>query len=280
MSETVLESSRVREYLRALDAACAILPVAQAQELHEMIAAHLDEVLTPGSSDAEVRAELIRLGSPRYLAATAAVPSRFPVLRNLRNRARRVRWWVWAAIAVLVPALGTGAGFLISMKSATPLNVIGTGWLYPADQARALSTTADGVTQTTVPIRSGQRQGIELGVLNNSDWTQVILGVDPRWTFGTFEQAQVSVLSGPHLNRAGATLSGTSYYASPGVIPPHSYRFVRVTWISDMCEEGDGESIADHVTLLVRVGTITRTEDLLLDGQAFALQGPSRGGCG
>jgi hypothetical protein len=281
MSDTVLERPRVREYLRALDVACAILPVAQAQELHELIAAHLDEVLPPSTSDAEVLAELIRLGTPRYLAATAVGPSRFPLLRKLGNRARRVRWWMWAAIAVLVPALGTGAGFLTSMKSAIPLNVLGTGWLYSVDQAHEVDTTADGVTQTTVPVRSGQRQGIEFGVWNNSDWTQLILGVGPRWALGSRPgETEVSVQSGPHLNQVGAPLSGTSYYASPGVIPPHSYRFVRVTWISDMCEQGNGESITDDIVLRVRVGVITRTEDLPLDGQVFALQGPSHDGCG
>ena len=114
MSDPVLARPQVKEYLRALDAACASLPVAQAEELHEMIAAHLDETLAPGASIAEVRAELNRLGPPGSLAATAAGPSRFPapvtlvVLRRLRNQARRVRWRTWVAAAVLVPALGTG----------------------------------------------------------------------------------------------------------------------------------------------------------------------------
>lgn len=279
MSDTVLEHPLVRDYLRALDAGCAILPVAQARELHELIAAHLDEVLEPGASDTVVRAELLRLGTPRSLAATAAGPSRFPVLRRLRYRARRIPWWAWTAIAVVVSVLGTGAGFLISMNSAAPLYVIGAGWLYPVDQARAVDTSAGQLNQTTVPVRSGQRQGIQFGVWNNSDWTQVILGTDPRWYNFSFTDIQVTVLSGPHLNMVGATLSGSSYYASPGAIPPHSYRFVRVTWISNVCLQKDGETWFGDIPLRVRVGAITRTEDISLDTETFALEGPSHGKC-
>lgn len=278
MSDTVPVRPLVREYLRALDAACASLPVAQAEELHEMIAAHLDEALPPGASDAEVRAELTRLGTPHSLAATAAGPSRFPVLRRLRNRARRVRWWTWTAIAVLVPALGTGVGFLISMNSAASLTSDSAGWLYHADQVRAVDITADEVTQTTVPFRSGQRQGIEILVWNNSDWTQVILGPGPNWQPFSDEPIQVTVQTGPHLNEVGTALSGGNSYLSPGAIPPHTARWVHLTWTSDACM-GSGEAILDWIPLQVRVGVITRTEDIT-PLEAFALQGPSQGKCG
>ncbi len=169
MSDTVLEHPLVREYLRQLNAACAAMPAAQAKELREQIAAHLDEALPPGAAEADVRAELARLGTPRLLAADAAGPGWRPIARRLRHQLGRVRWWVWAAIAVLVPALGTGAGFLISMNSAVPLNVVGYGWLYPADQAVAVSTTAGTNMATTVPTRHGQRQGILVYVANSSD---------------------------------------------------------------------------------------------------------------
>ncbi len=150
MSDTVPERPLVREYLRALDAACASLPAAQAAELHEMLAAHLGR----GAATRHQRRRGARGAGPARPAA-AAGPSRFPVLRRLRNRVRRVRWWTWTAIAVLVPALGTGAGFLRSMNSAAPLTSNSAGWLYRADQVRAVDISAAGVTQTTVPFRSG-----------------------------------------------------------------------------------------------------------------------------
>ena len=57
MSGTVLENVLVREYLRGLSLECVSLPVAQARELREQIAAHLDEALAPDATNAEVQAE-------------------------------------------------------------------------------------------------------------------------------------------------------------------------------------------------------------------------------
>jgi hypothetical protein len=57
MSATVLEHPPVRGYLRRLNAACIPLPVAQARELRDQIAAHLDEALAPDADDDEVAAE-------------------------------------------------------------------------------------------------------------------------------------------------------------------------------------------------------------------------------
>ena len=273
MSDTVLGHPLVRKYLSELDAACAALPVAQARELRDQIAAHLDEALPPGATDAEVRAELARLGPPRSLATDAAGPGWRPIARRLRHRLGRVRWWVWAALAVLVSALGTWAGFLISMNTAAPLYVVGNGWLYPADQAHAVDTSAGTNTATTVPTRHGQRQGIEFSVVNNSDWTQVILGADPRWNMIIFSDVQVDVESGPHLNRVGDPITGGRSYVSPGVIPPHSFRWVRVSWTSEICPVvNGGENITTDILLRVRVGVISRTEDVSFN-QAFVVTG-------
>ncbi|TVZ03018.1 hypothetical protein EAS64_21405 [Trebonia kvetii] len=279
MSDTVLEHLLVRSYLHELSAACVTLPAAQARELREQITAHLDEALPPDATDAEVRAELTRLGRPRSLAAEVAGPGWQPIARRLRNWLGHVRWWVWAALAILVAALGTWAGFLDSMNSAAPLHVSGTGWLYPVDQQRAIDTTAAGANQTTVPVRSGQRQGITLAVWNNSDWTQEILGTDPLWYYAEFTDVQVDVESGPHLNQVGEPYN-SARFLSPGVIPPHSYRFVRVTWTSNICLVGNGtETWFGDIPLQVRVGVITRTEDVRLAGENFALAGPSSGRC-
>jgi hypothetical protein len=282
MSDTVLEHPLVREYLRELDRASLTLPAAQARELREQIAAHLDEALPPGATPEQVSDEIDRLGDPRTLAAAAAGPASRTLAARARVRLARVRWWTWAALAVLVPALGTGAGFLISMNSAPALIASGEiGWLYPADRDVQVETTADAVTQTAVPYRFGQRQGIMVNLVNESDWTQQIVGIGPRWTFGSLPgTAQVSVESGPDLNVVGIPAAGTrSDFALPGVIPPHSARLVHVSWISDMCYGagaggGPGSGIiVDHITLEVRVGLITKTEDIPLQ-QAFELTPP------
>lgn len=280
MSDTVLEHPLVREYLRKLNTACASLPLAQARELREQIAAHLDEALPPSATDQQVRDEIGKLGPPRSLVAAAAGPAPRSLAARLRIRLTRVRWWTWAALAVLIPALGTGAGFLISMNGAPLLIASGeSGWLYPADRDVQVETTADAVTQTAVPYRFGQRQGIAVELVNERDWTQQIVGIGPRWAFGSLPgTAQVSVESGPDLNVVGTPAAGTrSDFALPGVIPPKSARLVHVSWTSNLCYGAGGGPgsgiIVDHITLQVRVGIITKTEDIPLQ-QAFQLTPP------
>jgi len=280
MSDTVLEHPLVREYLRELDKASLTLSAAQARELREQIAAHLDEALPPGATNEQVRDEIGKLGPPRSLVAAAAGPAPRSLATRLRIRLTRVRWWTWAVLAVLIPALGTGTGFLISMNSAPALVASGeSGWLYPADRDVQVETTADAVMQTAVPYRFGQRQGILVNLVNESDWTQQIVGIGPRWTFGSLPgTAQVSVESGPDLNVVGTPAAGTrSDFGLPGVIPPHSARLVHVSWTSNLCYGAGGGPgsgiIVDHITLQVRVGMITKTEDIPLQ-QAFQLTPP------
>lgn len=277
MSDTVLEHPLVQDYLRALSLECVSLPVAQARELREQIAGHLDEALPAGATDADVQAELHRLGSPRSLAAAALGPVRPAGWRRLRNWLGHVRWWVWLALVLVVAMASTGAGFLVSMRAAAPLTVIGSGWLYPADQHSAVTATANSFTQTTVAPRYGQRQGILLYLVNNSDWTQVILGTDPRWYTVTFSDIRVDVESGPGLNRVGEP-QASAHYLSPGVIPPHSFRVVHLTWTTGVCPSSDGETIVSDIWLRVRIGVINRTEDVGIN-QAFAIAGGPPGPC-
>jgi hypothetical protein len=189
-----------RDQLKAFRAeSCAGLPYAQARELHEQIAGHLEEALPPDADIATVRAELDRLGRPRAIAAAAAGPVPPSAVRGLRNRLRRVRWWTWAIVGLVIAVLGAGSGFLISMSTAPVLIASGEiGWLYPADQAAAVDTTAGDVTQTAVPYRFGQRQGVVVDLVNDSDWTQHVVGVGPSWGFGSLPgTSHVSVAGGP-----------------------------------------------------------------------------------
>jgi hypothetical protein len=291
MSDTLLEHPLVRAYLRQLDEACAGLPYAQARELIEQITGHLEDALPPDAPDTDVKAELTRLGTPRSLAAEVAgiTPARFPhlqpALRRVWRRLGRVHWWTWVSIAVLVPALGTGAGFLISMKTATPLFVTGVRWLYPVDQAHATQTSVDSsigeIFQSTVPIRSRERQGVELSVWNFSDWTQQVLGMDPDWDGGFFANVQVTVETGPYMHMNGAARHGTPvYYVAGAAIPPHSYRFIHVSWTADGCGLRNASTSFSDLPLTVRVGTVTRTEDIPLDQQTYVIQGPSHLKCG
>jgi hypothetical protein len=270
---TVLDHVEVREYLRLLDVATASLPRAQARELREQISVHLEDALSPTATTEEVWAELGRLGPPHSLAREAEGPLAHPELTRLGRRLRRVRWWAWSAIAVTVAAVVTWAAFMISMKTAPPLySGANYGWLYPQDQKHAVNTSADMSNQTTVPVRLHQQQGIGVYVYNNSDWTVTVLGPAPRWIpVGWDSPVRLLVETGPHLNYGGGPLASASF-VSPGSIPPHSLRLLKLVWTSQGCSMKGGADIIDELILQVRVGLLTRTETIPLN-TAFALEG-------
>jgi hypothetical protein len=273
MSDTVLEHSLVREYLRELGIACASLPAAQARELRDQITTHLDEALPPGASDAEVRAELARLGSPKALAAAAAGPDRRPFLRRLRNRLGHVRWWTWVSAAVVIAVVGSWLTYVLLALNATPLSQsFVTAWYYPQDQKLSVMTQAGEATQYTVPERFSQEQGLLVDLVNDSDWTQTVIGIGPHFSPFTFQPIQTAVAN----ENWGAP--GPISWSSPGSIPPHSIRLFRVLWNMDICmPPGSGGSIQE-VVLTVRVGIFNRTEDVPLTA-SFGLSGIKRTQC-
>ena len=263
MSDTVLEHPMVREYLRELNTACVRLPVAQARELCEQIAAHLDEALPPSATTDEVRAELDRLGSPRSLAVDAAGPGWRPFVRRLRNLLGRVRWWAWVALAALVVLTTSALAYTLLALSVTLRQGPVSLWYYPQDQARSRPNQGGITTQLTVPERPGQQQGIEISVFNNSDWTQTVVGVDPDMPPFGDSSAQVAVGSGKEAD-AGDSLEGPVSWSSSGSIPPHSYRLLRVLWRTDFCIPAGTAIFIQDLRLTVRVGIFTKTDEVPL----------------
>jgi hypothetical protein len=277
MSDTVLEHFLIRDYLRELSAACVTLPAAQARELREQITAHLDEALSAGAAESEVRAELARLGTPRSLAAEAAGPGRRPIARRLLSRLDRVRWWTWVSVAVITVLLGSALAYVLLALNATPLSEASlSGWYYPQDQKFSVETQAGDVTQLTVPERFGQEQGILIGVVNDSDWTQTVL-VGPNWSPFTRQPTQIAVGSGKWADE-GSSTAGPVRWSLPGSIPPHSYRLLRLVWNSNICYAPGGWAAIHDVMLTVRVGSFTRTEDIQLY-DSWALAGDKSSDC-
>jgi hypothetical protein len=267
----VLDHPAVREYLRLLDLATASLPGPQARELREQIAAHLEDALSPTAANEDVRAELRRLGAPRSLAREAEGPLAHPMLTRLGRRLRRVRWWAWAAIGVAVAVVATWAAFMISMEGAPPLVDGGmSDWLYPQDGTRQVSSQAGLVSQVTVPIRYGQRQGYVVSMRNDSDWTQTVLGLTDPWAPFGGTQSAVAIGSGRWADYGSP--AGAVRYALPGSIPPHSTRVLRITWTSDLCDGVGGTTVVTDLQLQVRVGIVTRTEDVTFS-TAWGLEG-------
>ena len=277
MSDTVLGHPLVRDYLRALDAACAALPAGQARELHEQIAGHLDEALPGGAADGEVRAELERLGTPQALAAAAQGPGRPSLGRRLGRRLSRVRWWAWAATGAVTAAAVSGVTLVLLMGNAQPLQQGAmSAWYYPQDADRSVTTTAGDVTQLTVPERYGQQQGFLISIDNGSDWTQTIVGAGQHWAPFSYAPLQISVGSGPDADLGGA--GRQVRWSSPARIPPHSVRLLRVLWTSDWCAAPDGDISAPDMVLSVDVGIVTRDEDIPLH-VTWALAGDKESAC-
>jgi hypothetical protein len=129
-----------------------------------------------------------------------------------------------------------------------------------------------------VPERYRQEQGFVIGIRNDSDWTQTILGGDPNWAVGDYP-AQFAVAGGRYVEQTGQWNDQTRWDL-PASIPPHSYRLLRVLWVSYMCVRPGDENTITDLLLRVRVGQITRTEDVQLHTLAFALSGTKASACG
>ena len=273
MSGTVLENVLVRQYLRELSLECITLPVAQARELRGQIAAHLDEALAPDATNEEVEEELARLGSPWSLATAAVGPVRPAGWRRLRNWLGHVRWWAWVALGLVVTMAGTGAGVVISMRTAAPLTQLSMlGPYFPQDQTRDSFTQAGDTTQLTIPQRYRQEQGFVINIVNDSDWTQTVLGVAQPPEFFSFSNRPVQIAIGTDKEVDLGGMDNLVRWSSTGSIPPHSVGALRVLWDSNICWiPGTPPQYIQDVELIVRVGTDTRTEDIhLFDAVAVA----------
>jgi hypothetical protein len=216
--------------------------------------------------------------------AGAALPEALAMtIAWLRRRLARVHRRTWAVLGVIVVLAGIATGYLVYYLTPGSLELnVASGWWYPQDYNHEVFTTADGATQTTVPLRSGQCQGYFVGIDNPTGVTQTILGPaygpgvpwnSPGAAFGVV-QIGVSVFN-RGINGGGAIRSVR--FTLPGVIPPGQIRLVRVLWTTNICSSGGTTSI-DTLALRVRVGWFTRTEIIPL-GQAWALTGSSHGPC-
>jgi hypothetical protein len=283
MSATV-EHPLVRAYLRALNAATAGLPAARARELSDQITAHLEEALPPGATDDDVRAELARLGAPRALEAEAASPVPSLALHRLTNRLAnklsRLRWRSWALIAGVIAVGSAGiwlATYVNSMRDAEPL--VNTGLEEPyfaVDRAHGVVSQAGNTMQVAIPERFGQQQGFAVGVYNDSDVAQTIVGLDQAWA-SPQAFAPMTVAAAIGVGEHGP-FSAETKWTLPAVVPPHSGRLLRVIWTSRQCAQPGAVLPITYVALRVRVGWLTRTEDVNLS-PVWALIGNTASQC-
>jgi hypothetical protein len=267
-----LDHPLVRDYLADLETVLAGLPPAQAADLREQISAHLEDGLPPGADDDTVAEVLARLGPPGELAATPAGPAPADLAARRARRKRIRRTGIVLGVVALIAA--AWPSYTAIMNGIAPLQARGaSAWWYPQDTARQARTEADGVVQLTVPIRSAERQGFVVEVYNPSSWTQTIVGPATEFSPGS-PYGRLAVSRRPVPGDAGALRAAA--YGLPGVIPPHQSRAIRLMWVSIECDERGGGQVLDALVLQVRVGMVTRTEDVSLQ-PTWAVYGPSTG---
>ncbi len=176
--------------------------------------AHLDEALPPGATtEAEVLDELGRLGSPALARRRRGRPGPAPAPAAAAQPARpRPLVGVGRARGTHPRARhGGGLPHLDEQRRAADRQR-GIGWLYPADQARAVRTTAgdEHGRPRSLPARSAPGHPVQ-SVVNDSDWTQVIVGADPRWSFVTFSDVRVR-LRADRTSTGRRPITGTRSY--------------------------------------------------------------------
>ena len=273
MSDTALDHPLVRAYLRELDEALGSLPAERGAELRDQIAAHLEEVLAPGATDADMADAISRMGTPADLAREAGAR------RTLRSVLRCRSWQFWTSTGVVIAVVGVLVGLLISVETAPALTFEGSaGWWYPQDWKHEVDTSADGLQQATVPMRWHQQQGFFVQIYNFSGNTQTVLGfAGYAASPGNAEHAHLtlSATDGSHDPAAPHSLR----FTLPVSIPPGQSRDLRLLWTNADCLQAGGTAGIDQLKLRVRVGWITRTEVISL-GQAWAVEGTAQSACG
>jgi hypothetical protein len=256
MNQAGLVHPLVAGYLRQFDAAASMLPVPRARELREQVVAHIEEAVGPDAGDEEVATVLRGLDPASLLVAEAVATA------GKRSWAARVGWRGWTLVAALVLVVAAVSGYYVRIDSIGPLFVEGSyGWWYQPDYTRQVTTRADLATQTTVPIRPGQRQGFFIQVFNFTAMTQTVIGSN-LGGFGPNGGTGARVrLSASDPQRSGDEPHAIAY-SLPVSIPPGQSRYLRITWVSHGCPGHQQISGMDSVELRVRVGWTTRTEYL------------------
>jgi hypothetical protein len=270
----------LKEYLRELDRALQALPRSKARELREQITTHLDEAITPEMREDEVRAVLAELGQPVDLVADAAREPRVPndifVGRLRARRTRKRRWTIAGAVvgvlavlaAVFVPLCITWSGV-----NADPVSIWGQRAVYGVSASDVTYSQANGETQTTIQLHPHTQQAMAYTFTNDTNYTQTILGFDPKDNFLGGGAFQLRFFTGPEIDVLAAdTFDG----APPATVAPHHSRTMLLAWTTAKfpCFMAGGGAVLSGLRLRVHVGWVTRTENIRLPG-ALGLYGPS-----
>jgi hypothetical protein len=273
---SVESEPQVVDYLRALDIALARLPRDDAAELRQQIVEHLDESVAPDADDDQIAEVLTRLGKPEELVAESLGSKP----RRWWPRLRAWPWHRWAIVAVVVALLGSGIGYVVDMADQPPLRADcqPCGWYYLQDAVHGHDIENLTGDEWITPDRPGQMQGFAFTIQNLSSWPETLLGVDDETDISIGAPHPPTIAVGTDDPQRQGQLRGP-YVATPVVIPPGQYRFVRVTWRSARCYLiGNGSQGTDSIGVRVKIGWFTHDQTLQLP-ETWALRGVAQPNC-
>lgn len=191
-------------------------------------------------------------------------PASRPPLIAVRGRPVRIRLGrgLRAVIAAVFAAVALLGVFVVEPRTAPALHAANSqGWIYPQDGTAASDTSIGTVSQTVVPIRRGDTQGIVFDVVNPSRYSQTIIGLAPDAIMPGSHPGEARLAVATSGNAQG---SGQYRYADQAAVPAHQSRFVEITWPSDNCVPNGAITSIASVSLRVRVFGVTRTENVPL----------------
>jgi hypothetical protein len=270
MTITETPQHETEAYLRRLDRAARWLPRDQAAELHEQIESHLAESLPPDVDQRGVREALAQLGEPHVLVREAAGPR-----RRLRTRLRRVRWWTWTVVGIVVAGLVSTATVLavtLIPEYRAPDMICSCGFALTSHFDNVHEREIEPFNATEVALRSNH-QGFEFDIYNTGHVTQTVLGLDSRPLNGYLHNYTLRIGS---RDEDGAPLTNRRFVAAPVTIAPGQDRAVVVSWNHLECSAPRAEYTVTSVYLRVRIGPFTRSEKIDLGGPVvFKVPKPS-----
>jgi len=190
-------------------------------------------------------------------------------------RKRRWRLWVAAGSAVVLLAGGTITAFAVSFHylHAPVLSTDGGGWL-PVPGGGGQRIQAGPYSDAVADLVPGKWETFEVDVINWSDVTQTILGLTDAAELGN---AQMKASPERLTMAAGFDRSTATFGTKPVTLKPHRSAMIEISILASKLDATPCSSQSwQDVSLQVRVGAFTRTEDVSFGYQIFELRYPGK----
>jgi hypothetical protein len=180
-----------------------------------------------------------------------------------------------AATAVVLVAGGVITAFAVSFHylHAPVLSTNGGGWVAPSG-ASAQQVQAGPYSASILELTPGKWETFEVDVYNSSDVTQTILGLTDAAELGNAqmkaEPERLTIASG--YDRTTATF-GTK----PVTLNPHQSAMLELSILASRLNASPCKSESwQDISLQVRVGAFTRTEDVSFNNLIWELRYPGK----